>query len=137
VNLRAFIRVDAMPNLLEAEMAGKKMKEYELLEDDKVIDDCMWLLENFLGKPLPDPINIKRTKWLTNPNFLGTYSYQSHPAGLNNILPRDLAKPISNINGKPLILFAGEATDDRFPGNSHGAITSGWRVADEIIEFYR
>jgi monoamine oxidase len=125
-----------MPNVLEAILAGKKMAEFELFDDKKVIDGCIWLLEKFLGKSIPQPIAMKRTKWLTNPNFYGTYSYQSHLAGMNNVLPTDLAKSIVNAEKKPLILFAGEATDDKFPSNAHGAITSGWRVADEIITYH-
>lgn len=125
-----------MPNVIEAILAGRNMVAFELFDDKKVIEGCMWLLEKFLGKSLPKPVDMKRTKWLTNPNFYGTYSYQSHLADLNNILPKDLAKSIVNVENKPLVLFAGEATDDKFPSNAHGAITSGWRVADELISFY-
>lgn len=136
INIRSFTRVDAMPNLLEAILAGPKMAEFELFDDEKVVNDCMWLLEKLLMQILPKPIAMKRTKWLTNPNFYGTYSYQSYLAGLNNVLPKDLGKSITNEDGKPLILFGGEATDEKFPSNAHGAVSSGWRVADEIISYY-
>lgn len=125
-----------MPNLIEALIAGKKMTEFENLDDEKVKTDCMWLLEKFLNKKLPVPKAIKKTKWLTKENFFGTYSYQSLEAGKNRIGPRHLAKSITNLKGKPVILFAGEATDDKFPSNAHGAVSSGWRAAREIGKSY-
>lgn len=118
-------------------MAGKKMAEFERYDDKKVINDCMWLLEKFLGKALPKPINMERTRWLTNPNFYGTYSYQSFAAGVNEVYPKDLAKSLLNVEDKPLILFAGEATDDKFSSNAHGAVASGWRAANELISYLK
>lgn len=112
------------------------MKEFENLDDEKVIADCMWLLEKFLGKSLPKPINIRKTRWLTNKNFYGTYSYQSVDADRGGILPRHLAKSLLNAAYKPVVLFAGEATDDLFPSNAHGAVSSGWRAAEELIAFH-
>lgn len=35
-----------------------------------------------------------------------------------------------------IILFAGEATHERFFSTVHGAIESGFREADRLIEYY-
>ena len=35
-----------------------------------------------------------------------------------------------------VVLFAGEATNPKYPGMVHGAIGSGWREADRLIELY-
>lgn len=111
------------------------MEKFENLNDKKVIDDCHWLLEKFLAKSLPKPKNMKKTRWLTNDNFYGTYSYQSLAADLNGALPQHLAKTLRNSANKPEVLFAGEATDDKFPSNAHGAVASGWRAAKEVIDY--
>lgn len=137
INIRSFIRVDSFPYAIEALLAGKRMDEFELLADQKVIDDCKWLLEKFLGKQLPRLTSMRRTRWLTNSNFFGTYSYQSLSADRNKVLPKDLAESLLNSVNKPIVLFAGEATDYEFPSNAHGAVSSGIRAAKEIIDYYK
>lgn len=128
--------MDEFPNTIEALLAGRGMAKFENLNDKKVIDDCHWLLEKFLSKTLPRPIYMKKTRWLTNDNFYGTYSYQSLAADKNEILPKHLAQSLLDVRDKPLLLFAGEATDSRFSSNAHGAVSSGWRAAKEIIDYY-
>lgn len=51
-------------------------------------------------------------------------------------MPKDLAQSLFNAANKPVILFAGEATDDHFSSNAHGAVSSGLRAAQNIIDFY-
>ena len=41
---------------------------------------------------------------------------------------RDLALPVGDT-----LFFAGEATSNRYPSTVHGALLSGWRVADEVL----
>lgn len=45
----------------------------------------------------------------------------------------DLAEPLL-VNGKPIVLFAGEATHSHFYSTVHGAIESGFREAERIIQ---
>lgn len=78
-------------------------------------------------------INVIRTKWYSNKNFRGAYSYHGILAQQLNITSDDLATPIKNQFGKNIIYFAGEATDKLFRGTVNGAIQSGWRAAQEII----
>lgn len=132
----SFIKVDSYPNLLEAFIAGERMKIFEKLSDEKIINDIIWLLEKFLARKLPKPVKIIRTKWLSNENFLGSYSYISRGLEEFNYGPKDLAEPIRKSNGKSFLHFAGEATDLKFPSYAHGAVVSGYRAADEIIDFY-
>jgi spermine oxidase len=135
IDLQLFVRLDAFPNVIEAMVSGKYLDQFELSSDQKVVEDCQWMLEKFLNRKLPRPIDIKKTKWKTKDNFCGSYSYQSLAAHRNGIFPRDLAKSLVNIANKPVVLFSGEHTDDQFASNAHGAIRSGIRVADELIEF--
>lgn len=48
-----------------------------------------------------------------------------------------LAEPIVNGMGKPIIQFAGEATNEEHYACVHGAIESGWREADRLIDLYK
>lgn len=110
------------------------MREFETMEEGKLKNDVMWLLNKLLKKNLKYPINVKRTSWLTNENFLGSYSFHGLTAQDNTV--ENLAKPIFNSNGKLSLLFAGEATDKRFMGYVNGALRSGVRAAQEIIDFH-
>jgi monoamine oxidase len=128
-----FVKVDSFPNLLEAFYTGVFMKNFESFNDQKIIDDCMWMLEKFLGKKLPKPSYMNRTKWLTNKYFLGSYSYLSYGLEQSKISPDELGKPVKKSNGKGFLHFAGEATDLKFPSYAHGAILSGYRAATEVM----
>ena len=94
----------------------------------------MDLLRKFLGnveafKDMPDPINVQVTKWYSNPSIQGSYSYQTTQSDLANLGPSTLARP----QGEGRLLFAGEATHEKYFSTVHGAIESGWREADRII----
>jgi spermine oxidase len=136
LGIMTFSKVDAFPELLEALYAGPLMSTFETIPDQTLIDDCMWLLEKFLGKTLPTPSYMQRTKWLTDANFLGAYSFISYASEepLNDVTPADLAAPIKKYDGKSFLFFAGEATDIKFPSYAHGAVQSGYRAADEVIK---
>lgn len=125
--------VDGFPNLLEGFISGEEIRNFETISDEKLTEDVMWMLEKFLSKKLTNPINVKRTNWLTNKNFLGTYSYVGMGLQKHNLKPKDLAEPLKKSNGKAFLHFAGEATDIEYPSYAHGAVTSGRRAADEII----
>lgn len=49
----------------------------------------------------------------------------------------DLALPITNAIGTPILHFAGEATHSHYYSTVHGAIESGWREAKRIIDLYK
>ncbi|KAG5677755.1 hypothetical protein PVAND_007486 [Polypedilum vanderplanki] len=135
-HILGFIKVDSHPNLLEGLLSGDKMREFETYSNDKIISDCMWMLEKFLKRSLPRPIAMRRTKWLTRENFLGSYTYLSMKSADENITSDDLATSIKSKNNKPVLLFSGEATHKRYQGYVHGALDSGKRAAQEIIDFY-
>lgn len=48
--------------------------------------------------------------------------------------PSALAEPVYSSNGRPRIFFAGEHTSDKFSGYSHGAVESGFRAGEEVLE---
>jgi spermine oxidase len=136
LTITGFFIVDHYPNLLEGFLGGDKFVDFENISNEKLVDDSMWFFEKFLGKTIPRPKLIRRTNWLTNDNFLGTYSYPSMDAEKFNVGPKSLAKSLKNANEKPMVLFAGEATDFLFPSYANGAVSSGYRAADELISYY-
>lgn len=137
IDIPEFIRVDSYPNLLETLLSGRHTDQVENFDDAKVTNDVMWLLEKFMQKPLPRPISIKRSRWLGNKNFLGTYSYPSMAAQQNNVSTKDLGQSLLSSGGKPVILFAGEATDELFYSTTNAAVRSGWKAASEIAAYLR
>lgn len=133
-----FMRVDQFPNLISALTAGKSVYQFEETSNKQLIDDCMWLLEKFLGRSLPRPINMRRSHWMANKHFLGSYSFLSVDVEGLNVLPtKVLAEPLYGHDNQPIVLFAGEATDQFSPGYVHGAVASGWRAAKEIVDYYK
>lgn len=54
-----------------------------------------------------------------------------------NVSHVNLAEPLLGIDKCPVIQFAGEATNRHHFGTVHGAIESGWREADRLINFYK
>lgn len=135
--MNTFVKVDGFSNTLEGLVAGRNIAQFEGLNDTKLTDDCMWLLEKFLAKPLPRPIKMRRTSWMMSRNFLGSYSYLSMSSEKNKVSPKDLAQTLLNNQKEPKILFAGEATDYKFSSYSNGAVSSGWRAANELVNFFK
>lgn len=80
---------------------------------------------------------FSRSKWNSNRHFLGSYSYYSLKSDANNASTSTLAEPIIDNHSKPVILFAGEATSTHYYSTVHGAISTGWREAQRLIDLYR
>ena len=76
---------------------------------------------------VPEPLAMIRTSWSTDPWARGSYSYL--PVGATPALRAALAQPI---NGQ--LFFAGEATSSDAPGTVHGALASGQRAAQEVLD---
>uniref|UniRef100_A0A0C9PGX1 Smox_2 protein n=1 Tax=Fopius arisanus TaxID=64838 RepID=A0A0C9PGX1_9HYME len=129
-------RIEWKPKLICLWLTGPNIREMELLPKELVRDQSLWLLDKFFGKfyNLTEPTEMLRTHWNSNDNFLGTYSWMSLDAEAHNATVSDLAEPIMQRDGRtPAIMFAGEATSD-FYSTVHGAIGSGWREAERIID---
>ncbi|KAJ6646207.1 Peroxisomal N(1)-acetyl-spermine/spermidine oxidase, partial [Pseudolycoriella hygida] len=137
LGVTGFFAEDAQPNLLSAFPAGKNLKKFEEITDEQLIDDSMWLLEKFMGKTLPRPINMRRSQWLTNKYFLGSNSYGSMDTQAYNVtMGLDLAETLFDKSDKPILQIAGEASDEFNSGYVHGAVESGWRAAKIISNYY-
>lgn len=75
-----------------------------------------------------------RSKWHSNPHFRGSYSSHTLHSDALNASRDELAAPITNAQNKPILCFAGEATSRGHFSTVHGAIESGWRAAQSIID---
>jgi len=78
-----------------------------------------------------------RSKWSSNPHFLGSYSYYSLKSDALGASTSILAEPIVDDVSKPIILFAGEETNTHYYSTVHGAVETGWREAQRLIDLYK
>ncbi|CAO1424857.1 unnamed protein product [Diamesa serratosioi] len=133
-----FYKVDYQPNMLCGWIGGPSARRMELLDDNTVLNGCMMLFEKFLDKKMnwTTPIKIHTTKWYSNKNFRGSYSFRSVKTDLLKTSANDLAQPLYSSVGKPRVLFAGEATSDHYYSTVHGAIESGWREAKRLVDYH-
>ncbi|XP_068111423.1 peroxisomal N(1)-acetyl-spermine/spermidine oxidase-like [Hyperolius riggenbachi] len=117
---------------------GEESEYMETLSDEEVLSTMTTLLRQFTGNPdLPPPISILRTKWHSHPYTIGSYSHVA--VGSSGIDIDNLAEPLPEDKdaSKPLqVLFAGEATERRFHSTTHGALMSGRREAQRLIDRY-
>ncbi|XP_076630893.1 uncharacterized protein LOC143346566 isoform X2 [Colletes latitarsis] len=135
----AFVSVDHQPRVLCAWISGKYAKQMELLSDSTVSDGLFLLLKMFLDKAynIPKFNRTIRSSWYTDEHFRGSYSFKSLTTEKLSAKTKDLADPLITADGKPVILFAGEATHDHYYSTVHGAVETGFREANRIINFHR
>lgn len=101
-------------------------RQTEAMTDTQIINEIMLHLKDIYGNSIPNPTNMIRTKWQSNENTFGAYSYTAVGTEMQHF--DDLAE---EINDK--IFFAGEHTEADYFSTAHGAYLSGIREADKII----
>lgn len=102
-------------------------RQTESMSDAQVIGDIMAHLRDMYGSNIPEPTNLLRTKWNSNENTYGSYSYFAVGAEPHHF--DDLAAEVDN-----KLFFAGEHTEPDYFSTAHGAYLSGIREADKIID---
>jgi len=113
-------------NILLGLCVGEYAENAEAMSDQKMVADCMQAVRTMFGADVPEPSGHLATRWSTNPNSRGAYSYSavgSQPKHFD-----DLAIPIAET-----LLLAGEHTGFEYHATVHGAYLSG-RNAARIIE---
>ncbi|KAH9817780.1 Lysine-specific histone demethylase 1A [Teratosphaeria destructans] len=89
-------------------------------------------LSRWLGREPPKPAGIYVTRWAQDPRSRGSYSHMI--SGISETKHREaFQKPVFNSKGAAL-RFAGEHTSRNHFATAHGALISGWREADSILE---
>ena len=87
----------------------------------------MQTFRRIYGASVPDPEDVLRTSWASDPYSYGSYSFI--PVGAPSEDYDALSEPINN-----RVFFAGEATNSSYPGTVHGAYRSGVRGGDRITQ---
>lgn len=135
-------RVDYHPNMLCGWVTGAAARHMAALPEAEVSAALVRLLRMFLqDRTVPEPIAFKRSQWDREENFLGSYSYATMLTDELQVGRSDLAEPLLRRQlgaaDSPVLQFAGEATSDKHFSTVHGAIETGWREADRLIELYK
>ncbi|EDV20657.1 uncharacterized protein TRIADDRAFT_31591 [Trichoplax adhaerens] len=121
------------PNALLFWFVGEDAIRVEKLSEKQLSSYLTRVLKKFIvDKTIQEPDIVIRTKWHEDPYVRGSYSYVN-----TNACGKDidvLAEPILDYQGRPLILFAGEATDRSYYSTAHGAYLSGQREANRILD---
>ncbi|KAF2896493.1 hypothetical protein ILUMI_09681 [Ignelater luminosus] len=129
------------PNVLEAWFCGEFVPKIEKCSDKTIIDGVMFVLNKFVGfyfDNITRPDSIIRHNWYSDPHFRGSFSFQTVESRKKRISQEImLSEPILSSSGKQTLLFAGEATHKFLFSTVNGAIETGFREADRIINFYK
>ncbi|MFZ4826696.1 MAG: FAD-dependent oxidoreductase [Phototrophicaceae bacterium] len=107
--------------------AGQYGQEVESLSDADIIAGAMTMLRTIYGDDIPAPIGHLRSNWSNDPYSYGSYS--SYGVGSTPDDIEALAESVADV-----LFFAGEATNFDYSGTVHGALISGQRAAEELIE---
>ncbi len=99
----------------------------EAMSDAQVIDEIMAHLNDIYGNSIPNPTNMLRTKWQSNENSFGAYSFTQIGTEMRHF--EDMAAEVND-----RLFFAGEHTEIDYFSTAHGAYLSGLREADKIID---
>ena len=107
--------------------AGDYGLAIEDLSDAEIIRTAMARLRSIYGTDIPEPDEVLISRWGKDPFALGSYS--SIYLGASPDDRSALAETVQN-----LLYFAGEATSLDYAATVHGALLSGRRAAQELIE---
>lgn len=152
-----FYTVSFQPNILCGWISGNAARKMELVSDEEFEAGVKRVLKMFFKSQINYEVkniiryiacsnynmnvfvivvNFFRTKWNSNPHFFGSYTYYSLKSDAFGTSTSTLAEPVLNNKSEPLIQFAGEATSKHYYSTVHGAISTGWREAQRLIDFY-
>ena len=133
-HLFAFDEILNNSNVLVGWIHGRAAEYMETLDEEEVKQTCTSILRKFLNRDdLPAPERVLRSAWSSNPYTLGSYSYISVSASDGDT--RNIAQPLY-INESPAVMFAGEATHNKYYSTTHGARSSGIREAHRLNSLY-
>jgi monoamine oxidase len=118
-------------NILLGLSVGAYAAKTEAMSDTEMTADAMDAVRTMFGRDVPEPQDVRLTRWSQDPFSRGAYSYAAHGAKPDDF--DALAAPVEKT-----LLFAGEHTTFRHHGTVHGAYLSGLEAArildDELWE---
>jgi len=132
-----FDQVVKQPNLLGGWICGEEGLALESFSDTEIGEQCCKLIQNHskASFTIPQPTFVRASRWGTDPNFRGSYSYRTPACDEKSIGPWSLAEPLE-YEDKLKVLFCGEATSCSGYGTVHGAMETGQREAERLIKLY-
>ncbi len=102
-------------------------RQTETMTDDQVVAEIMGHLRDIYGSSVPNPVRMLRTRWNTNENAYGAYSFTAVDTAMQHF--EDLAESVDD-----KLFFAGEHTEVDYFSTVHGAYLSGLREAEKIMD---
>ena len=118
-------RADDLPVLLGF-AAGDLGRRVDGLSDEQVIASALATLRSaYPGAP--EPLYALVTRWGADEFARGSYSFAA--VGSDPAMRDDLAQPVGG-----RLYLAGEATSREHPSTVHGALLSGYRAAEQVID---
>lgn len=124
VNVKKFHpSVNALMTFAYADYA----RQTETMTDAEVTEAIMAHLRDMYGSGIPSPTRLLRTRWGSNENSFGAYSFTAVGTEMHHF--DDLAATVDS-----KLFFAGEHTEIDYFSTVHGAWLSGIREAEKIID---
>ncbi|KAK0057399.1 spermine oxidase [Biomphalaria pfeifferi] len=129
-------------NVLVGWLSGREAMYLESMSEEDLMRDMNRLVEMFVRTQrdtIPKLTRVIRTSWSSNKFTKGSYSFMLLGSSQEDIysLMSPITKNLEDGNKKPVVLFAGEATHPEFYSTTHGALLTGNREAERIIQFWR
>lgn len=94
--------------------------------DEDLVKECMTVLRKVSKTAPPAPLDYIITRWGQDSYSKMSFSYV--PPGVDGTEAfMELSEPLLSLDGKPLVMFAGEHTTCFHPSTMHGAFLSGIR----------
>ncbi|HWB00374.1 MAG TPA: FAD-dependent oxidoreductase, partial [Pirellulales bacterium] len=122
LNVAKFLAQPVLLGFTAATFARRTEKK----TDQEIVAGMIAALRSmFGGRKVPDPLDVRITRWASDPFSYGSYSFMK-----TGSTPEDyehLAEPVDN-----RLFFAGEHTSRRYSATVHGAYLSGIRAAKRI-----
>jgi monoamine oxidase len=114
-------------NVLVAMAASSLARTLEQQPPRAAVALAVEQLRSIFGNELPAVTGFLTSRWQADPFARGAYSHM--PPGASPADNDALAAPVGEN-----LFFAGEATHRQYPGTVHGALLSGQREADRLIQ---
>ncbi|XP_018567633.1 peroxisomal N(1)-acetyl-spermine/spermidine oxidase-like isoform X3 [Anoplophora glabripennis] len=134
-HVTGFDEVFNQPKVLIGWVGGEGVKEMESLTEDEVGNTCINVLRNFLPDfEIPQPNNVIRTKWFSNPWVKGSYCHITPECDDPHSGMDKMSEPVF-VRGVPRIILAGEAVHPSHYSTTHGAFESGQEQAAVLHKY--
>lgn len=112
--------------ILVSYAGGSRARRFARTPDADLVEHALRGLRRVIPD-LPDPVAVARSAWTNDPWSRGAYSYNAACGA--GAARRALAEPIHR-----RLVLAGEATEPHRYGTAHGALASGRRAAEQVLD---